>query len=86
MKRLTDMSLADNSSIDSDIGPLWAKHYLKRDDVGSKTVILALVYIIEDKARASVTSGDWSDRISRELRRYGIPADEFWEIYSAVSR
>jgi hypothetical protein len=78
------MSLADDRIDDADIGPLWTKHFPKIGvDVGSKTLVLALVYIIEDKARASASNGDWSDRVSQELHRHGIPPDEFWEIQSA---
>jgi hypothetical protein len=78
------VSIVDDSIEDSDIGPLWAKHFpMIADDVGSKIIVLALLYIIEDKATASTTDGDWSDRVSQELRRYGIPVDQFWEIQSA---
>jgi hypothetical protein len=47
------MSLADDHIDDGDIGPLWAKHFSKiGEDAGSKTIVLALVYIIEDTRRA----------------------------------
>src|SRR5262245_31763467 len=77
----------DDRIDDADISRMWAKHFPKIGvDVGSKTVVLSLVYIIEDKARAGTASGDWLDRISQELRRYGIPSEQFWEIHSAASR
>ena len=81
------MPLADDRMDDADISRMWAKHFPKIDvDVGSKTVVLALVYIIEDKARAGAAAGDWLDRISQELRKCGICADQFWEIHSVSSR
>lgn len=81
------MSLAADRIDDRDIGPLWARHFPKiGDDFGSKIIVLALVYIIEGKANAYATDGDWSDRVFRELRRFGIPPDPFWEIHSAASR
>jgi hypothetical protein len=80
------MAIIDDIIGDADIGPLWAKHFRRIGvDVESKTLVLTLVYIIEDKAKARATDGDWSDRVPQELRRHGIPADEFWEIYSAAS-
>jgi len=78
------MSTADQID-DAEIGRLWAKHFSQRADVKSKTVVLSLVYIIEEKAKMRASDGDWSDHISQELRRYGIPADEFWEIHSVSS-
>ena len=81
------MSIADDRIADCDIGPLWAKHFAKIGErPGSKVIVLALVYMIEDKANAGKVDGDWGDRISRELRRHGIPPDQFWEIQSASSR
>ena len=81
------MSLADDRIEDADIGPYWAKHFPRIGlDVRSKTLVLALVYIIEDKARAATVDGDWSAGVSVELRRHGIPADQFWEIHSVASR
>jgi len=81
------MSLADDRIDDCDIGPLWGKHFSKiGEDAGSKTIVLALVYIIEDKAKAGAVDGDWTDRVCQELRRHAIPPDEFWEIQSAASR
>jgi hypothetical protein len=78
------MSIVDDRIDDADIGPLWAKHFHKIGvDVGSKALVLALVYIIEDKAKASATDGDWASRISHELRHHGIRADQFWEIHSS---
>jgi hypothetical protein len=72
---------------DSDIGPLWAKHFPSiGQDPGSKLIVLTLVYMIEDIAKAATVDGNWSDRVSQELRRYGIPADQFREIHSASSR
>src|SRR5262245_27948627 len=48
-----------NGLHESDIGPLWAKHFSKIDsDVGSNTIVFALAYIIEDKAKASAIDGD----------------------------
>jgi hypothetical protein len=80
------MAIVDEIIDDADIGPLWSKHFPRiAHDVGSKTLVLALVYIIEDKAKASASGGDWSDHVSTELRRHGIPSDQFWEIHS-VSR
>lgn len=55
---------------------------IPEENLGSKVIVLSLVHIIEDKARNGVTNGDWSDLVLRELRRYGIPPDEFWEIQS----
>jgi len=81
------VSLANDRIDESDIGPLWAKHFsMIRDDVASKIIVLSLVYIIEDKARMGTADGDWSGRVSRELRLHGIPADEFWEIQRAAAR
>ena len=69
---------------DADIGPLWTKHFsMISDDVASKIIVLSLVYLLEDKAKSRAVDGDWSDRISHELRRHGIRADEFWQIHSA---
>lgn len=48
--------------------------------------MLALVHIIEDKAKIAANNGDWVDRVSQELRQHGIPPVEFWEIHSASSR
>ena len=80
-------SLANDRIDDSDIGPLWAKHFFMiDDDVASKIIVLSLVYIIEDKAKKRATNGDWSDRVSHELRRHRIPSDQFWEIHSVSSR
>ncbi len=77
-------SVASDRIEDCQIGPLWTKHFsMIGDDVASKIIVLSLVYIIEDKAKKRATNGDWSDRVSQELRRHGIPADEFWEIHSA---
>lgn len=73
---------SDGDTIDdTEIGSMWTKHFPQRADVKSKTVVLSLVYIIEEKARMRASDGDWSDHVSHELRRYGIPAVEFWEIY-----
>jgi len=81
------MTIVDDRIADADIGPLWARYFPKIGvDVGSKTLVLALVYIIEDKAKAGTADGDWSDRVSAELRRHAIPAAQFWEIRSAASR
>jgi hypothetical protein len=47
------MAIVDDIIEEADIGPMWAKHFPKiANDVGSKTLVLALVYIIEDRARA----------------------------------
>jgi hypothetical protein len=76
--------IANERIEDSDIGSLWAKHFhMIGDDVASKIIVLSLVYIIEDKAKKRATAGDWSDRVSQELRRYHIRPDQFWEIHSA---
>ena len=81
------MSLADDRIDDEDIGPLWAEHFPKIGErVGSKVIVLWLVYIIENKAKAGTTDGDWSDRVFQELRRFAIPPDEFWEIQSTTQR
>ena len=81
------MSLADDRIEDKDIGPLWAEHFsMIGKDVGSKVIVLSLVYIIEDKAKIGTSDGDWSERIFQELRRYRIPPDEFWEIQSTTQR
>ena len=42
------------------------------------TLQIRIVYLI------TTTDGDWSDRVFQELRRYGIPPDEFWEIQSTM--
>ena len=81
------MTTTEDRIDDSDIGRLWAKHFPKiGDDVGSKTFVLAIVYMIKDKTKANANDGNWSDRILRELRRFGIPSNQFWEIQSASSR
>jgi hypothetical protein len=81
------MAIVDEVIDDADIGPMWAKHFPKiGTDVGSKGLVLALVYIIEDRARTRADGGDWSDCIPQDLRRYGVPLDQFWEIHSASSR
>jgi hypothetical protein len=81
------MSLADDRIEDDDIGPLWAEHFYKIGErVGSKVIVLALVSIIERKAKTALTAGDWSDRVFQELRRYSIPPDQFWEIQSTMQR
>jgi hypothetical protein len=81
------MALADNHIEDRDIGPLWTEHFSKnRKNTESKRIVLALVYTIERKAKTGATTGDWSDRVFQELRRYGIPPDEFWEIQSTTQR
>ena len=81
------MSLADDRIDDDDIGPLWAEHFPKIGErAGSKVIVLWLVYIIENKAKTGTTDGDWSDRVFQELRRFGIPPDEFWEIQSTTKR
>ena len=53
---------------------------------GSKVIVLWLVYIIENKTKTGTTDGDWSDRVFQELKRFGIPPDEFWEIQSTTER
>ena len=82
------MSLADDRIEDRDIGPLWAEHFSKiAHEAGSEVIVLAIVYIIERKAKTSaMDGGDWSDRVSRELRRHGVPPDQFWEIQSTMQR
>jgi hypothetical protein len=81
------MSIADDRIDDAHFGLLWTKHFPKIGvDIGSNTLVLALVYIIEDKAKAASTGSDWSDRVSQQLRQHGIPPDEFWEIHSEASR
>lgn len=81
------MSIADDRIDDCDIGPLWTKHFPKIGVyVGSKALVLALVYIIEDKAKAASVDGERTVRLSQELRRHGIPEDQCWEIHSAASR
>ena len=81
------MSIADDHIDDVDIGPLWAKHFPNIGvDVGSKVIVLTLIYIIESTAKACAADGNWADRVSQELRRHRIRADEFWEIQSASSR
>jgi hypothetical protein len=81
------MSLANDHIEDSDIGPLWAKHFsMIGDDVASKVIVLSLVYMIEDKARLRSTDDDWSGHVSQELRRHRIPSDQFWEIQGVSSR
>jgi len=81
------MSTADDRIEDADIGPMWAKHFPRiADDVVSKALVLALVYLIEDKGKAGAADDDWPDRVSRELRKYGIPSEHFWDIYRAASR
>jgi hypothetical protein len=80
------VSFANDRIGDSDIGPLWAKHFsMIGNEVASKIIVLSLVYIIEDKAKASAANGDWLARVSHLLRQQGIPRDQFWEIQSAVS-
>ena len=81
------MSLADDRIDDCDNGPLWAKHFPKiAENAASKVKVLWIVYIIADKAKAGSVDGGWSDRVPQELRRHGIPPDEFWEIQSVASR
>jgi hypothetical protein len=81
------MSIADDQIDDSDIGPLWAEHFSRiGEDSGSKVIVLSLVYIIEDKAKTAADADNWPDRVSRELRKHGIPPDEFSEIQGASSR
>ena len=81
------MSLANDRIDDADIGPLWAKHFPRiKDYPRSKVIVLALVYIIEDTAKRLATDGNWSDRVSQELRRHGIPAGQFWEVHGVASR
>jgi hypothetical protein len=78
------MSIADDRIDDADIGPMWTKHFPRiTNEVVSKTLVLTLVYLIEDKAKVAADV-DWSDHVSRELRKYGIPSEQFWEIYSAL--
>jgi len=81
------MSLADDRIEDHDIGPLWAEHFPKIGENGSsKVIVLSLVYIIEDKAKTGTTDADWSDKVLQQLRLFGIPSDEFWEIQSTTNR
>src|SRR5262249_42145247 len=66
------LSFVEDCVDDSDIGPLWAKHFPRiADNVGSKLIVLALVYIIEDRTNKRTAEGDWSNRVSQQLRRYG---------------
>src|SRR5688572_9906530 len=82
---IKSMSIADDRIEDNDIGPLWIAHFSKiGENARSKVIVLALVYIIEDKAKIGTTDSDWSNVISQELRRYGIPPSEFWEIQSTT--
>jgi hypothetical protein len=77
----TRMFIADAKIDDADIGPMWARHFPRIGvDVKSKTLVLALVYMIEDRARTRADGGDWPDCIPQDLRRYGVPLDQFWEI------
>jgi hypothetical protein len=79
-------SIADDRIDDCDIGPLWTQHFSKIGvDVGSKTIVLSLVYMIEDKARVGAAGNHWSDRVSQELRRHRIPPDQFWDVYNKAS-
>jgi hypothetical protein len=81
------MSAADNRINGAEIGPLWAKHYPRIADYPrSKVIVSALVYIIEDKAKAGGAGGDWMVSVSQQLRRQGIPPDQFWEIHGAAAR
>jgi hypothetical protein len=61
------MSNAGDRIDDAVIGPLWAKHFPRiSHDLIAKTLVLALVYIIEDKAKAKAgaVDGNWLDCIS----------------------
>jgi hypothetical protein len=64
---------------------LGAKHFAGMGhDPGSKVIVLTLVYMIVDLAKAATVDGHWSDRVSQDLRRHGIHAGEFWQIYRLV--
>ncbi len=71
------MAIVDDIIGDAEIGPLWSKHFPRiADDVVSKTLVLALVYLVEDKAKAAATDSDWSERVPQELTtlRYSFGA------------
>ena len=94
---IRNMSLAHDKIEDANIGPLWANHFSKTGvDIGSKTLVLALVYIIEDKAqrRARLTAiGPPASRRTPPSQNSRRPAlgdsqrgvEVGWQLFSVVT-
>lgn len=58
---------------------LWAIHFPNyQDDPKSKTLCLAMYYMITDKAETIVSYGDWSDKIHHACAFLGVPKDQFY--------
>jgi len=72
---------------DSDIGPLWAEHYPKRNQsFASETVCLMLMHIVNNRARSIIPYGDWSDKLHHVLQLFGVPHHQFIEFENEPKR
>jgi hypothetical protein len=62
---------------DKDIGELWRLYRpVQGRDPGADLVLALIRKLVCDQA-LSVLYGNWKDRLSHPLRRYGIPPSEW---------
>jgi hypothetical protein len=61
----------------SDITPLWAENYPKREIPYCGSVCQMVIRIIRDKAKLLTPSQDFDHRLNRMLEQFAIPKQEF---------
>ena len=65
---------------DTEVARLWAIHFPKyKDDVKSKTLCLAMYYMITEKAKVIIMYGDWTNKIHQSAMFFGVPTHQYWE-------